>query len=123
MMTAIKIIQTVAEVYRVSPKAILSKLKLRDVAEARQMCMYILRFYLNMSYSEIGQIFDRRQNTVSHGVHNIATMIKIDKEVKRKYEEIKRELPQYIEHEYAVKMRCYARQAKHEMLDEILDKL
>lgn len=33
------------------------------------------------------------------------------------------ELPQYIEHEYDAKMRYYARQAKYEMLNEILDKL
>lgn len=32
------------------------------------------------------------------------------------------ELPQYIEREYGVKMRHYARQAKHEIMDEILEK-
>lgn len=33
------------------------------------------------------------------------------------------ELPQYIEREYNAKMRYYARQAKHEIMDEIIDKL
>lgn len=86
-----KIIQTVAEVYRVSPKAIFSKLKLRDVAEARQMCMMIMN---RKGYTTrfISNRLKRSTDTVLYGIQHIKDLINIDKSVKVRYETIKSKL-------------------------------
>lgn len=86
-----KIIQTVAEEYRVSPKAIFSKLKLRDVAEARQMCMMIMN---RKGYTTrfISNRLKRSTDTVLYGIQHIKDLINIDKSVKVRYETIKSKL-------------------------------
>lgn len=86
-----KIIQTVAEVYRVSPKAILSKLKLRDMAEARQMCMMIMN---RKGYTTrfISNRLERSTDTVLYGIQHIKDLISIDRSVKVRYGTIKSKL-------------------------------
>lgn len=86
-----KIIQTVAEVYSVSPKAILSKLKLRDVAEGRQMCMMIMN-HKGYTTRFISNRLERSTDTVLYGIQHIKDLISIDRSVKVRYETIKSKL-------------------------------
>lgn len=86
-----KIIQTVADEYRVSPKAIFSKLKLRDVAEARQMCMMIMN-HKGYTTRFISNRLKRSTDTVLYGIQHIKDLINIDKSVRGRYENIKNNL-------------------------------
>ena len=58
-----EIIQTVAEEYRVSPKSIIGKTRMRDVSEARQICAYILREQ-KYKRSDIAQQLNRKPKTI-----------------------------------------------------------
>lgn len=86
-----KIIQTVAEVYRVSPKAIMGKTRIRDVAEARQICAYILR---EQKYKrcDIAQLLNRKPKTVYCELQQVRDLLSADKSVKKHYEAIKEKL-------------------------------
>lgn len=86
-----KIIQTAAEEYRINPKAIFSKLKLRDVAEARQMCMLIMN---RKGYTTrfISNRLERSTDTVLYGIQHIKDLISVDKCVKGRFETINKKL-------------------------------
>lgn len=86
-----KIIQTVAEEYRVSSKAIINKTRIRDVAEARQMCMMIMS---RTGYTTrlISNRLKRSTDTVLYGIQHIKDLISIDKSVRGRYENIKNNL-------------------------------
>lgn len=86
-----KIIEVVADEYRVSPTAILSKLRLRDVAEARQMCMMIMN---RKGYTTrfISNRLERSPDTVLYGIQHIKDLISVDKCIKGRFETINKKL-------------------------------
>lgn len=86
-----KIIQTVAEEYRVSSKAIINKTRIRDVAEARQMCMFLMR-KRGMFLKEIGAVLNRTHNSVYYGCNTINNLIQVCPDVAKHYEAIKEKL-------------------------------
>lgn len=86
-----KIIQTVAEVYRINPKVIMGKTQIRDVAEARQMCMMIMN-YKGYTTKFISKQLNRSSNTIPYGIQHIKDLISVDKSVEGRYENIKSKL-------------------------------
>ena len=86
-----KIIQTVAEEYQVSAKAIIGKARIRDVSEARQICAYILR---EQKYKrcDIAQQLNRKPKTIYYELQQARILLSADKSVKKHYESIKKEL-------------------------------
>ena len=65
-----------ANVFDVTVAAMCSRSRRRQVLQARQVAMYILRKHGNMSYADIGCDFDRRSHaTVLHGVKKIERIL------------------------------------------------
>lgn len=58
-----KIQHLVAEYYALSVRDLISKKRFRRLAHARQLAMYLVREYANMSYPEIGYLFGGRDHT------------------------------------------------------------
>lgn len=86
-----KIIQAVAEEYRVSSKAIIGKTRIRIVSEARQICAYILR---EQKYKrcDIAQLLNRKPKTVYCELQQARDLLSADKSVRQHYEAIKGKL-------------------------------
>lgn len=62
--------------YGISKVILRSKTRDRDVSDARQIGMFLLRHKLDLSYDKIGKVFNRTHSTVSHAYRKIAGQIK-----------------------------------------------
>lgn len=71
------IVENTAEFYRLNPDAIFSKSRLRDVADARQMIMYLCKKHTGLSSSAIGARLNRKHATVLHGISAVADRLDI----------------------------------------------
>lgn len=72
---------------KISPVAIMSKMRNRDVAQARHIIMYALHHKHGYTTMEIGFMLGRTHGSVLHGLNNIANAISINlpytREIKR----------------------------------------
>ena len=64
MITADKIISIVAKRYDISKDDILSKKRDQNIAYARNVSIYVIRSVTQMSFPEIGKIFNRDHSTI-----------------------------------------------------------
>lgn len=62
------IIEAAAEYYHLRPEVLLGKSRVRDVADARQVVMYLTRKLTDLSSSAIGFKLNRSHATVLHGI-------------------------------------------------------
>jgi chromosomal replication initiator protein len=77
-----KIIETVAEFYKVPVNNIREKNRRKEVAYCRQLAMYIAKSYTNYSLKSIGLHFGGRDHsTVIHAIQHIEHLKKTDKSV------------------------------------------
>ena len=87
-----RIMMSVADAMQVSTRLMMTKSRQRELVQARNMCMYIMQTYFNMTLKEIGKVFNRDHTTVIHGIK----MFKQDREVLEAYntiyEEVKKNL-------------------------------
>lgn len=74
------IVENTAEFYRLNPDAIFSKCRTRDIADARQMIMYLCRKHTELSTPAIGAKLNRKHATVLHGISAVADRISYSKE-------------------------------------------
>ena len=65
------IIGKVADYYNTTPEEILGKGKTKNVANARQMCTYLIRKLTGHTLEEIGEITHRDHSTVLHSIRRI----------------------------------------------------
>lgn len=66
-----------------------SKSKKQEIAQARQIAMYLSRKYTDKSYSNIGEAIGKRNHaTVLHACKNVGNWIETDKNFKQKIESI-----------------------------------
>lgn len=86
------ILETTAEYYRLLPDVIFSKSRVRDIADARQVVMYLCHKLTSLSSSAIGQKLNRRHATVLHGVSAIADRIPYAKDLADAVDTIEAEL-------------------------------
>ncbi|MGL4616707.1 MAG: chromosomal replication initiator protein DnaA [Mycoplasmoidaceae bacterium] len=78
------IIETVAMNYSVSKELIVSKIRTKEVALARQICIYVLREKMNMSYAEIGTFFSNRDHsTILESYKKIKKIIESDSDLNK----------------------------------------
>lgn len=78
------IIETVAMTYSVSKELIISKIRTKEVAFARQVCIYVLREKMNMSYAEIGTFFSNRDHsTILESYKKIKKNIESDNDLNK----------------------------------------
>lgn len=68
-----------ASVFGVTPQKIMSRERTREVALARQVCMYLMREEGDMSLPQIGQeLGGRDHTTIMHGCEKVESMLKTD---------------------------------------------
>ena len=72
------IVRKVCGYYKVEESAIMSTTRRREVVKARQVIMFILRDYVNVSYSSIGVRLKRDHTTVMHSCERIRDSIDND---------------------------------------------
>ncbi len=84
-----KILNSVAQVYSLSRDQILSKSRQKDIAEARQVAMFLLKEQLELSYPAVAKVFSRDHSTVIHAHKKITTNLSKDQKLTQKIEFIK----------------------------------
>jgi len=88
-----RVIMAVAESFDISPRLMMSKSRQRELVLARNMCMYVMKTYFNMTLKEVGLAFNRDHTTAIHAIR----MFKQDREVNEHYQKIYDELKQKLE--------------------------
>lgn len=75
------IVEATAEYYKLSPDVIFTKSRLRDIADARQLIMYLAGKHTKLSSSAIGGKLNRRHATVLYGIKTIKDRIPYSREL------------------------------------------
>ena len=75
------IVENTAEFYRLNPDAIFSKSRLRDIADARQMIMYLCKKHTGLSSPAIGAKLNRKHATVLHGISAVSDRLEVSREL------------------------------------------
>ncbi len=89
-----EVVKTVAEYYNISPNFIYNKTRRKDIVKPRQVIMYILREYFDVSYPTIGEkLGGKDHTTVIHSYEKIKKERKdnpyLDKEIEDIYNGLK----------------------------------
>ena len=84
------IIYTVANYYKISENQILSRKRTKEIAQARQIAMYLAKELTNLTLESIGLNFGGKDHATVLYAHNIVTILsKKDKEISNQISEIK----------------------------------
>lgn len=75
------IVEATADFYKLNPDVIFSKSRVRDIADARQLIMYLADKHTKLSSTAIGAKLNRRHATVLYGIKAVADRISVSKEV------------------------------------------
>lgn len=86
------IVDATAEYYKLNPDVIFTKSRVRDIADARQVIMYLCRDLTGLSTPAIGVKLNRRHATVLHGIAAVQDRIKYAKEVQDAVTSIRTEI-------------------------------
>lgn len=74
------IVESVAEQFKLNSDVIFSKSRVKDVAEARMVIMYLAHKVLNLSSGSIGLKLGRKHSTVIYGIKNVEERVACDRE-------------------------------------------
>lgn len=86
------IVENTAEYYGLNPDAIFSKSRLRDIADARQMIMYLCNKHTGLSTPAIGAKLNREHSTVLYGISAVKDRLGCSKETADALESIENSL-------------------------------
>lgn len=86
------IVEATAEYYKLNPDVIFSKSRVRDIADARQVIMYLCNKHTDLSSNAIGRKLNREHNTVLHGIATIRDRISVSTEMVKTIESIESDL-------------------------------
>lgn len=86
------IVDATAEYYKLNPDVIFTKSRVRDIADARQVIMYLSHDLTGLSSSAIGAKLNRSHVTVLHGISAIQDRIRFAKEVQEAVTSIRAEI-------------------------------
>lgn len=86
------IVESTAEYFHLNPDAIFSQSRVRDIADARQMIMYLTHKHTQLSSPAIGGKLNRKHATVLHGISSIKDRLPFSKELMDAVETIERDL-------------------------------
>lgn len=87
------LIDTVASSFNLTPEALVGRRRDKEVAQARQVAMYLLKKQNNCSLAEIGSMLGgRNPSTVSHACEKIALDIQASPILRRKIQHIQKNL-------------------------------
>lgn len=74
------ILENCAKFYSVRKEDLLGKRKTKEIAKARQVCMYFMRDTLGLSQLKIGKFFDRHHTTIMYGIREIEKELLVNPE-------------------------------------------
>ena len=77
-----KLILKVCNYNDISRRELMSKSRLREIAESRQIIMYILRRVYRLSFQKIADIFGKTHATVLYAVGKIKDIMSYDQDFK-----------------------------------------
>lgn len=78
------IIHSVSSFYGISSQDLKQKGRKKEIAEARQMAMYLMRKELNLPYTGIGRCFSGRDHTTAlHAFEKIEKLLDTDEKIKK----------------------------------------
>lgn len=86
------IVESTAEHFNLNPDAIFSQSRLRDIADARQIIMYLSHKHTQLSSPAIGSKLNRKHATVLHGISSIQDRLTYSKELSDVLEAIEHDL-------------------------------
>ncbi len=86
------IVEATAEYYNLNPDVLFSKSRVRDIADARQVVMYLCHKLTKLSSTAIGQKLNRSHGTVLHGIAAVDDHRKIIPELSKALSAIEKEL-------------------------------
>lgn len=84
------IVESTAEFYNLNPDVIFSKSRVRDIADARQMIMYLSHKHTLLSSTAIGNKLNRKHATVLHGISAVKDRLPYTKELSEAVESIEK---------------------------------
>lgn len=86
------IIECTADYFHLRPDVIFSKSRVRDIADARQVIMYLASKHTSLSSPAIGQKLGRVHATVLHGISTIKDRLPVSRELQETVSAIETEL-------------------------------
>ena len=90
--TAETIISEVASFFNVSVDDILGSCRMKTIANARQVAIYLVRELTKDSFPSIGNIFDKKHSTIIYSYENMQKQLNIDTHLKNAVSEIQKRL-------------------------------
>ncbi len=91
-LNAKQIIDKTARYFKLDPKIMCGKDRSHNIAEPRQIAMYLIRTELSMSFPKIGREFSRDHSSVMHSVEKIDECIKNDFYIRQQVSDIREKL-------------------------------
>jgi chromosomal replication initiator protein len=84
----------VCEYYRIQPKDLIGKCRKPNCVIPRHMIQYLMKYELNMNYTQIGKVLNRKYNSVMHGINCIEIQLtnRIDPTIKNDLFKLKEKL-------------------------------
>ena len=91
-----KITETVGNTYGISVENIMSDKRDKNIKDARQISMYIIREITGMSLEDIGKYFGgKTHSTVKHSIDKVRNMMDEDFQYKKTVEDIIKNVKDY----------------------------
>ena len=92
-LTSEYILKTTAEFYYLTISQLTSKNRTQKLTTPREICMYLMRELLDITFNEIGMIFSNRDHsTIMKACKRVETKIKKDKDYKLAIDKLKQKL-------------------------------
>lgn len=85
-------IKTICEHFDMSLVGLQIKCKKREVVIPRQVIMYFLTEYTDMTYKQISAIFNQDHTTAIHSKNTIRDLISTDEAMKARIDELKKQI-------------------------------
>ena len=86
---ATKIVEIVCKFYGVKKEELLARKRTKNIAEARQIAMYLITEYLNIPLESVGNIFGKDHSTVIYAKNKVAEDIKKSKKLEVQINDLK----------------------------------
>lgn len=87
-----KIIQSVCQFFNISKDDMFSRKRNNEIAEPRQLCMYLISDMIDMPLMAIGKIFNRDHSTVVHARDKISSQIRTNQKTKTIISDLKSQI-------------------------------
>ena len=87
-----QVVDKVAKYYDLSGKDLYGTSRIKNIKNARQVAMYLLKDQLNLSTVRIGQEFNKDHTTIMHGIKVIETSLKTDFNLRQQISDLREKI-------------------------------